>query len=301
MLESLSTFADLFTRPDFQAGVLAGAVGLGVLFAASREERTTRWWGVVFTLAALIVINTVIERRLGVSSGFFALGAGGWLLGPDADRPMKPLGWVLVVVGAILIGWRGGLSDINWLPLLTPVAIVIAGTALSTWSTRLPHNLLGPMMAITAFGIWVTVPETEHARVLLGVSLPLAVATMRPAHARLSTAGAFALAGMIVWVVAIGGDARPGSIIGGWASLGAMAILPFVRPNATVLIERRPVLVAGFHAVFVLLAARVIGLWESAVVASVAVLFIALVAFVIFGSVARRSPVEEPLGLQGPE
>lgn len=294
MLESLSTLGDLFTRPDFQAGLLAGAVGLGVLFAASREDSTTRWWGVVFTLAALIVINTVVERRLGVSSGLFALGAGGWLLGPANDRPVKAFGWVLIVVGATLVGWRGGLSDIDWLPVVTPVAIIIGGTALSGWSTRLPHNLLGPMMAITAFGIWVTVPETEHARVLLGVSLPLAAATTRPVHARLSSAGAFALAGMIVWVVAVGGDARPGSIIGGWASLGVIVILPFVRPAATMLIERRPFLIVGFHALFVLVATRVIGLWESAVVASVAVLFTAIAAFVAIGSFTRRSLMEEP-------
>jgi hypothetical protein len=299
MFDSISTLADLFTRPDFQVGVLAGAVGLGVLYAASREDSNTQWWGVVFALAALLVINTVVERRLGVSSGLFALGAGGWLLRPGEDRPTGALGWALVVAGAVLVGWRGGLSDINWLPLLTPVAIVIAGIALSTWSTRLPHNLLGPMMAITAFGIWVTVPETEHARVLLGVSLPLAAATVRPIHARLSTAGAFALAGMVVWVVAIGGDARPGSIIGGWASLGLMVILPFVRPSATMLIERRPFLVVGLHALFVLVAARVIGLWESAVVASIAVLFIAVLAFVVVGSFTKRSPVGDQIRSSG--
>jgi hypothetical protein len=131
------------------------------------------------------------------------------------------------------------------------------------------------------------------------VSLPLAAATVRPIHARLSTAGAFALAGMVVWVVAIGGDARPGSIIGGWASLGLMVILPFVRPSATMLIERRPFLVVGLHALFVLVAARVIGLWESAVVASIAVLFIAVLAFVVVGSFTKRSPVGDQIRSSG--
>jgi hypothetical protein len=299
MLESMSTLADLFTRPDFQLGVLAGVVGLGVLYAASREDSKTQWWGVVFALASLLVINTAVERRLGVSSGLLALGVGGWLLRPADDRTTRALGWALVVAGAILIGWRGGLSDIDWLPLLTPVAIVIAGVALSTFSTRLPHNLLGPMMAITAFGIWVTVPETEHARVLLGVSVPLAIATMRPIHARLSTTGAFALAGMVVWVVAIGGDARPGSIVGGWASLGLLAILPFVRPSAATLIEKRPLLVVGLHALFVLVAARVIGLWESAVVASIAVLFIAVMVLIVVGSFTKQSLVEDQVQSSG--
>lgn len=301
MFESLNTLADLFTRPDFQAGLLAGAVGLGVLYAVSTQSPDTKWWGGVFTLAALIAINTAVGRHLGVSSGLFALAAGGWLLSPDNDRRTKPLGWVLVILGAIIVGWRGGLSDIDWLPWVTPVAIVIAGASFAGWSRRLPHNLLGPMMAITAFGIWVTVPETEHARVFLGVSLPLAAATLRPFHARLSTAGSFALAGMVIWVVAIGGDARPGSIIGGWGTLGAIAILPWLRSNATARIQERPVLIVGFHALFVLVASRVIGLWESAVIASLAVMFVALVAFVVIGSHTKGSPTTGRASAQGPE
>jgi hypothetical protein len=301
MFESLATLGDLITRPDFLYGLLAGAVGLGVLAAATRADSTTRWWGAVFTLAALVVINTVVGQSLGVSSGLFLLASGGWLLGPEADTRMRPLGWLLVIAGAVLLGVRGGLFDIDWLPVVAPVAILIGGVALAAWSVTLPHGLLGPMMAITAFGIWVTVPETEHARVLLGVALPLAAATLRPVRARLSTAGAFALAGIVVWVVAIGGDARPGSIVGGWASLGLMAILPLVRPNATDLIARRPLLIVGIHAVFVLIASRVIGLWESAVVASVAVLVVSIVAFVIIAALAKASSVPGRSERQGPE
>jgi hypothetical protein len=294
MFESLNTLIDLFTRPDFQAGAVTGAIGLGVLYAVSRAEPDTRWWGVVLTLATLVAINTAVARSVGVAAGLVALGTGGWMLDPGSDRRYRPLGWLAVAVGAAMVGWLGGLSDIGWLPWVTPLAILIAGATLAAWSTRLPHNVLGPMMAITAFGIWVTVPETEHARAFLGASLLLAPATVQPIHAKLSSAGSFALAGMLVWVVAIGGDARPGSIIGGWAALGLIAIVPWLRTNATSLVERRPVVVVGFHALFVLLATRVIGLWESAVVATVAVLFISIVAFVVVGQYAggSRQPTE---------
>ncbi|HEX9865131.1 MAG TPA: hypothetical protein VGC03_09215 [Acidimicrobiia bacterium] len=300
MLDSLATLGDLITRTDFLAGLLAGAVGVGVLFAVSRAQSGTQWWGGIFALAALVIINTVIGRRVGVSSGLFVLGAGGWLIRTDTDPKTRPFGWLLVLVGAFVIGWRGGLYDIDWLPFVAPIAVVIAGMALATWSRALPHNLLGPMMAITAFGIWVTVPETEHARVLLGVAIPLVVATLSPVGARLSTAGAFALGGILVWVVAVGGDARPASIVGGWASLGMMAIFPFTRTNATDLIEKRPVLVLGTHAGFVLIASRVIGLWESAVIASLAVLFVSVVAFLIVGWLAERSSAAFA-NRQGPE
>jgi len=288
MSESLSTLADLVTRPDFVAGLVAGLVGLGVLFGATREQRDIRWWGGVFALAALVAINTVLERRLGVSSGLFVLGTGGWLVGPGSDRRARPLGWALIAGGAAIVGWRGGLADIDWLPWLAPVAIVIAGLALSAWSLRLPHNLLGPMIAISVFGIWVTVPETEHARVLLGVAVPMAFATLRPTHAQISTAGAFALAGMVVWVAAIGGDARPGSIIGAWASLGLVAILPLVQPNVSKLVKEHRWWVIGSHAVFVVIASRLIGLWESATTASIAVVLVSAAAYVWIRSYSRR-------------
>ena len=300
MLESLSTLLDLFTRPDFQAGLTAGALGLVILLLISNEEGPAPWWGEVLSLAALVAIGVVVGRRLGVGLGVLALGVGGWLLEPGRKPWARALGGVAALTGAVMVAWRGGLSDISWLPLLTAIAIVIAGTALSAWSIQLPHIVLGPMMAITAFGIWVTVPETEQARVLLGVALPMAFATLAPARARLSVGGAWALAGTVVWIVAIGGEARPASIIGGWSALGAMAILPLVRPNAGALIRQRPFLVVGIHAVFVLIASRVIGLWDSAVVAVIAVLFVAVAALLAVGLVSKRHLLQERVG-HGPE
>jgi hypothetical protein len=300
MLESLSTLLDLFTRTDFQGGLTAGALGLVILLLISNEDRQASWWGEMFSAATLVAIGFVVSRRLGVTAGVAGLALGGWLLDPDRATPVRAVGGLMVLTGAVVVAWRGGLSDIAWLPLLTVIAIVIAGAALSAWSARLPHTVLGPMMAITAFGIWVTVPETEHARVLLGVALPMALATLAPARARLSTAGAWALAGTMVWIVALGGEARPASIIGGWSALGALAILPLVRPSATALVQQRPILVVGMHALFVLIATRVIGLWDSAVMAVVAVLFVAVGALLAAGVVSKRHVVDERMG-HGPE
>jgi hypothetical protein len=300
MLESLSTLTDLFTRPDFQAGIVAGIVGLAALYWVSRTTDAPSWWGVVHTLAVVGAVTFMIGRHLAVTAGLLALGAGGWLLDRDDTARNRLPGWTAIVAGAVLIGLRGGLADLRWLPVTAPIAILIAGVCAWKWSRRFSPGLLGPMIAITAFGVWVTVPETEHARALLGVSIPLALATLAPIRARLSGAGAFALAGVLVWVVAIGGGARPGSIIGGWASLGAIAILPLVRPPASALVERRPGATLAFHAVFVLISARVIGLWESAVIATGAVLVVAFAALVAVGSLARL-PRPQWVGPHGPE
>jgi hypothetical protein len=292
MRESFSTVLDLLTRTDFQAGVIAGAAGLVVLLAARNDERPSKWWGEMIVVATVAAGWLTQGRRLGLLLGVLTLWIGGRLVDRKDRESLKIAGSVLIVAGACLIAWRGGF-EISWLPLLTAVAILASGLAFSRWSDRLPQNVLGTMVAITAFGVWVTVPETEQARILLGAALPLAVATLPPVNARLSHGGAFALAGVIAWIVAIGGEARPASIIGGWACLGAIAFLPLARPDASRVIKDRPILVIGLHAVFVLIASRVIGLWESATMALIAVLFVAVGALLAIGAVTGRPETSE--------
>jgi hypothetical protein len=79
-----------------------------------------------------------------------------------------------------------------------------------------------------------------------------------------------------------------------------LAILPLVRPSAAALVRDRPVLTVGIHAIFVFIATRVIGLWESAAMALVAILLIAVTALIAMGMVTKRHPVDERAG-HGPE
>jgi hypothetical protein len=192
---------------------------------------------------------------------------------------------------------RGGFADIGWLVVLAPVATILIGVALAAWASRLPHDLLGVMIAISAFGIWVTVPETETARALLGASLPLALATLPPIWARLGYSGAFALAGILVWVVATGGEARSASVVGGWACIGAIAVLPIYHPPVTALVGGKRIATVLIHIILVVVASRVIGLWESAGLALLAVVALFVGSYLLIGllpSVRARkaSPIE---------
>jgi hypothetical protein len=202
---------------------------------------------------------------------------------------LKAVGWLVVALGAAVVVTRGGLTDQVWVRALNAIVILAAGAALTAWARRLPHHLIGPMVAVSAFGIWATVPETEMARAMLGVTIPMAMATTRPTEARLFPAGAFAVSGLFAWVAASGGEARPASIIGGWACLGLLIILPYCRPDPSDLAESRPWVVFGIHAVVVLLASRVIGLWESTLPAMIAAAFLAVLAFLLLGYLLGRT------------
>jgi hypothetical protein len=279
MTDGLSTLLDLTNRSEFMYGGLIGLIALLVIAFVTPDQKQRLDWGVVFAAAFLLTIGLTVGRRLGLMLGVGTLALGGWLARPPHGSTRVIFGWLLLVAGAVLIVWRGGLPDIGWVTLLAPLLILSGGAALASWSTNLPQEVLGPMVAISAFGIWATVPDTEAARALLGVSLPMALGTVRPIRDTLSYAGAFPLVAIMVWATAVGGEGRPASIVGGWACLGALVILPLYRRSIRSWVESRPLLVVLFHVVLVGVASRVIGLWESVGLAVVAVLALGVAAY----------------------
>lgn len=84
----------------------------------------------------------------------------------------------------------------------------------------------GPLVLMTAFGIWATVPENNSARVLLAASILLALATGLGMDARLTSAGAFAFSGLVAWIGATRAEALHGAIIGALACFGILVLLP---------------------------------------------------------------------------
>ncbi|HEY6628949.1 MAG TPA: hypothetical protein VI193_08195 [Acidimicrobiia bacterium] len=272
MSDSLSTFLDLLTRTDFLVGGFLGLTGLVVIYFVRTDEGPVLEWGLTLTVAAFLAVSLAVGSRLSLLASLFALAVGGWMARPPGGSARAPFGWILIAAGAITMVLRGGFADIGWRAVLAPIVTILIGAALAAWAKRLPQDVLGIMVAISAFGIWATVPETETARALLGASIPLAVATLPPIRARLGYSGAFALAGLLVWVVATGGEARSASIVGGWACIGAIAVLPLYNPPVVSLVGRKRALTVLIHALMVVVASRVIGLWESGGLALLAVI-----------------------------
>lgn len=296
MRESISTFFDLLTRQEFQMGLIFGIVGF-VLLAAVSLGRDIRGWGLVVTVPLVLGIQLEEGAAPALTTAAVLMGIGGGLramaLRSDARRgllaPARVLmvAWVFIVIGA---GFSISLALEYTNPLFgiaTFSVAIVTGWALSTWEDG-PHRIaLGPMFAITAFGIWTTVPDTDLARILIGIAVPMAFATLPPFRVRISGAGAFALAAALAWLPLWGGDHRTGSVIGAWACIGMIALFPIAMRLAPGLRLALWQLV-GLHALAVLISARVIGLWDRA---TVAVFGAALLAATILGIVLllRRS------------
>lgn len=264
---SLDTIADLLTRPQFHAGLLAGLAAWIVVRAMSVRGRG---WGLGVSAATIIGVNVSVDRRLSTTAGLVLLALGGALLERERKDPdQSPLPWFVIGVGAVVTTLRGGLPGTMWIQFAVPVLIVLAGYWMSTWAALPQRRLLGPLMAITAFGIWTTVPDTDSARVLLGAALPLALGTLPREGLRLSPAGSFPLAGVLMWVAATGGEGRHGSIVGAWACIGILLLLPLLAERA----RRLPGwLVIGAHVLLVFISSRVFGLWETGTAAALGVL-----------------------------
>jgi hypothetical protein len=287
-LQEIETLLDLLTRADFLAGVLAGGLALVTMQMLTRSEAFFDW-GLALVVAALVGLTVSRGPQPGLTVGLVALGIGGWLVGrsegADPTQTGPAGGWLLVVGGAYLAATRGDVPSGMWFTLLAMSTIIASGWVMRLWA-KVDAPFLGALFLITAFGIWATVPDTDSARVLLGAAVPLALGTTQMVGGRLTSAGAFALAGLVVWIGATGGEARPASIIGAWASFGLIVILPIAMGW---LRNYRVAFVLIGQGLLVFVTARVIGFGDDAAPAIVAT---ALVYGLLLGGlrvVASRS------------
>ncbi len=137
---------------------------------------------------------------------------------------------------------------------------------------------VGVCLALTALGVWGTVPDTENALVVLGAASGGALGAWRMATARGSGArwsvalgAALALAAM-AFVSLTEGLARPSAPIGALATVGIFALYPLgVRPWRHV----PPWALVAVHVALVIACGRVAGQASGAAVAGI----LALVAF----------------------
>jgi len=204
-------------------------------------------WGVVL-LAVLPLVATVIA-------------------GPA--HPWARLAAALVAVpGALFVAAACELENsVEWVPFFVLGATVVGGALASDCDeANADAGLVPVMLAITALGMWTTVPDTEQILVVVGVLTPMAFLgwpVVRAAHG----AAIYGVVGLLGWVAAVGGRGRPGSVVGGVACLGLLLVEPLVRRAW----GRRGVLPSGprslralgiflVHAGAVLFAARVAGL-----------------------------------------
>lgn len=258
-------------RAGLVLGLLATAAAVAIAFWRRRIRPDRELPG----LAGLAVAGaaTLALWWEGQAAGGLALGlvllAGGGLIATATNA-----GWLaraaVALPGAAVLAMHAAVPHDAWVRPLVLFGIVAGGTLVADFDRRWQHFGYGPIMAAgTALGVYVTVPETQHAIVLLGAALPAVLLAWPRPLARLGSAGSLTLIGIVLWVSAVDGAARPTAIVGGAACLGLLLLEPTVHAIK----GRRPVdvtepapawraatPVVALHAALVLIASRGAGL-----------------------------------------
>ncbi len=253
-------------RPEMFAGLAAGVIAAVACAVAALilRRRPLPVAGLAIAAAFLAVLRPPTPVLIAVGL-LAAIGIAG-----DLRPSLIPLAGALAIGPATLLVFSGDVFEPLW-GRIAGVAAISIGGGLAAWSEqRRPSSWAGPILAAgSALGVFIVVPDTERALVLLGAALPVALLGWPLRLARLGTGGVLSFVGVLVWVVLRDGATRDSAIVGGLAALGVLVAEP-----VAVLLGRLfsgawspPVsdwLLVATDAVVVLLAGRLAGTLDSA-------------------------------------
>ncbi len=303
----MHAIADVISEPAFLGALavsLGGSLLVLVLVLVPGGVRTRALPVGGLLIAAATAVGLVVSDALAGGTRWLLAGSLVLALGGSVRRALPAVGIVVLAAGAVGISYAVAVVDgSTWVRVL----VIGATTAGALGTARVDRTYarfgLGPwLLAVTAAGVFVCVPDTEQAIPLFAASLGLLVALRPPASLRLGSAGAAVGIGLVLWAAAVGGTGRPGSVVGAAGCLGMLVVEPVVEallgarrvappgaaparpdgPDGT-----RTLTVGVVHVVVVLFCARVAGFRSSAAVAGVLVT-LALVAAGVLLAVAWR-------------
>ncbi len=298
MIESA---VDALIDPMMAKGLVAGFIVLAlgiVLWLVRGRDEVQRFGGLMVATAIVLVLYQ--SQMLGWSQvvGVILLAVAGLL------HRSVAVGALLALPGAFFIIRPETAQSGSWLPWFGLLAIILAAPIVAAFEGRYASTGLShPLFGIAALGVFLTVPDTEGAMVLLGVAGVAGFLGWPRAFASLGGAGSHAAVGVYVFVATQGAIGRPASIIASVAVLGLLLIVPIA-------IRLRGVGLAGqldqVDAVFPLLAqlalailiARTAGRVEGVVGGAVLTIGLLAIAGVIL--VSPRSTRRPRLPDEGP-
>lgn len=156
--------------------------------------------------------------------------------------------------GGVAVSGSRGASTPSWQIAIAVLAALFAAYGIQRFRTSWVGAIA---VAVTIAGIWATVPDTERAAVLIGVTAAVAWAWWPAGWASPRVAGSVLIGLLMAWVALRGGVGRETGFIG---AVGSMAMLGW---SALALPEARPGLTLTGHVALVAIWSRWAGLSTS--------------------------------------
>jgi len=287
---------DLVRSEGFRAGFLIGTLGaLGVLLAASRgRELSPAGVAVIATLIGLEITGSLPGALIGAVA---AVALMSFVLRNDSAPAGVPLP-LAMLPGAVLVAVAADSTGPAWLGPFAVLTAVTTTTCLSDFRAAPPiRGFEATLIGLTALGIYAAVPETDPVTVLIGALFAVSALSVRRVPSFWNPATASALAAMLVWAAAEGGQTRPGSVLGATVCFGVLLVDPLVvralhardQPTRARGAALRLLALLAIHAGIVAIGSRVVGLRVSATQAAVLSAATLLGATVAVGAVELAS------------
>lgn len=275
--------SEIISTPEFRQGIRIGLVALaiGILVGVAwrwRLRRPAPVAGLLFAVGALVALDRTGQLPANLALAIGALAAAGLVVEVTGWPPLFAI--PLAGPGTWLLIERTGVPDpgIDWIRWLVPVVVVLACAAMIDFERATAELALGPAMAaLTIVGLYGCMPDTESARALLGVMVPLALLGWPARLANLGGAGGCALVGLLAWSASVSGVPSSSSIVGALGSLALFVVLPIadrLRRARGPLAKARPQhivvpVVAFAHATAASLTSRLAGLDRNPTTAAI--------------------------------
>lgn len=287
-----ATLLELLSRPEFLAGAGWGAVAAVLLLIASRWVDPAPMWGPAVAAAAFLPFAGVEDFGWNLPLGLVLVVGGGLVL-----TVARTLGRTFVFAGTLILVTDPLFPDDLWIRAGTLAFVLAGGWAIGWVDNAAGHTGLPALMfAVSVFGVWAGVPDTEFASILMGVILLTVFMAWPRTRAQIGSGGGYALTFMLAIAIVLGGAARPPSIVGGWAVLGLFWVVPWV----AIRLAQRRWAVFAVHVVVMVVTARIAGL-NPQVMWAVVIAGIALVIGAVLVMLIERWRPDELLTAGHPD
>jgi hypothetical protein len=192
----------------------------------------------LLAVAVVLGLKSATARPRGLVVGLVCLAIGGLAGDLVMHRTRGGRVWTVLFAlpGAWTLAWHAGLvrpvqhhaaAGLGWVRPLVLVTAAFGGAAFADFDDQHRRQAWSPaLVAIAAVGIYVTVPDTEQALVLMGVAMPLVVLGWPLALGSVGGVGALPVTGVLAWIGAYEGQGRPGAIVAALACLGLLVAEP---------------------------------------------------------------------------
>jgi hypothetical protein len=215
----------LLTSAAFIEAIGVGAIGVViVLLWALFTKQPSTFGGVVLTGGIVVAIARTEAIPTGVLIGLGLLVVAGLVPTRSVLLTMA-----MAIPGAVVVAMTQLDSPSSIAAGLVAVTIIVLAPLVASFDDRYASSTLAtPLMAISMVSVFLTVPDTKFVLLAAGVSLPWIIAGPPARLARLGRSGSLAAVGMLAWLVATGGFARPVALVAGIATLGVMVLWPLM-------------------------------------------------------------------------